>query len=151
MILGWSENILFNSQQAVLRPQTATTLPTPLLKLRGSPMLAWLAHVHTRLSSPKSCLSKGRKQRWRRQWQQQQVSAPHVCWQVLPCGRSCNCQASFISGDRAESWCQPYGDFVKAIDLVLDGSTGIANSLCFCLLRSAKELFIKVISLSRNV
>lgn len=105
---------------------TATHPPPPLqLKLSGSPMLALLAHVHTVLSSPKSCLSEPQKQQcWQRR-QQQQVSTPHVWWQVLPCGHFHNCQASFISSKTAKSWCQPYGEFVKAIDLVLHGAQGL--------------------------
>ena len=40
MTLGWSENILSNSQQAVLRPQTATTLPTP-----STAEIKWQSHA----------------------------------------------------------------------------------------------------------
>lgn len=95
-----------------------------VVELSGSPMLALTAHVHTTLSSPKSCLSEGRKQQWGQRRQPQQVSTPHVRWQVLPCGHFPNCQAFFISTERAKSWCQPYGDFVKAIDLVFHRAQG---------------------------
>ena len=102
-----------------------TTPPSPLIELNvveliGGPMLALMAHVHTVLSSPAYLRAANSND-------SSLSESQHLASddRFFPVAIFITVSPLFISSGRATSQCQPHGDFVKAIDLVLGGAKGL--------------------------